>query len=77
MLVVVAICELRIKAKDTAELPTAETVFEDCDSLVEFVDFDAECIEFIFEFHYELLQHFEILLAGVLCVCISQCAGYY
>ena len=69
--------EVSVKPELSGELPSAETIFKNRNALVNFVDLHAECVEFVFEFHDELLEEFEILLAGLVSVDRHEGARYY
>ena len=69
--------EVSVKPELSGELPSAETVFKNRNALVNFVDLHAEGVEFVFEFHDELLEEFEILLAGLVSVDRHEGARYY
>ncbi|MCI5866474.1 MAG: hypothetical protein MR000_14735, partial [Cloacibacillus porcorum] len=73
----VASSKFSVEAERSTNFPSADTVFKDCYSLVKFVDLHAEGVEFVFEFHDELLEEFEVLLAGLFSVYRYEGARYY
>ena len=75
--IAVVIHEVRIEVYLSAELPTAKILLKHGNSLIKFVDLHAEGIEFVFEFHDELLEEFEVLLAGLFSVYRYEGARYY
>ena len=60
--------EAGVEPELSVHFPSAETVFEHRDSLIEAVDLHAEGVEFILEFHDELLEELEILLGSLFSV---------
>ena len=69
--------EVGVKPELSGEFPSAEVLFKNGNALVDFVDLHAEGVEFVFEFHDELLEEFEVLLAGLFSVYRYEGARYY
>ena len=75
--VMVSAGEVRVEPEGSADFPSADAIFENCDSLVEAGDFHAEGVELILELHDEFLEEFEVLLGSLFSVHGNERAGYY
>ena len=75
--IVVVAAEVSVELEASGEFPSAETIFKNRNALVDFVDLHAEGVEFVLEFHDELLEEFEVLLAGLFSVYRYEGARYY
>ena len=69
--------EVSVEPEGSADFPSTKTVLKYRDSLVEAVDLHAEGVEFILEFHDELLEELEVLLAGLFSVYGHERARHY
>ena len=64
-----------IKTKNAAQFPSAESLLDKAQSLVNLCYLHAECIKLIFELDNKLLEHSDILLAGLRHIDDCECAG--
>ncbi|OPZ61622.1 MAG: hypothetical protein BWY88_00147 [Synergistetes bacterium ADurb.Bin520] len=72
---VVGVKPLHAEAEIAVDLPPAEALLDDGEAAVDVVDLHAEGVELVFELHHELLQHLDILLAGLLHVDHGESPG--